>query len=121
MIKRTIAVDWDGTLVEYNGYKGVGVFGPPIPSMVTRVHNWLREGHEVLIYTSRVSVEHDPQHVMINCKMIDECLRHMGLPLLQITANKYTRISEFWDDRAVRVMRNTGTIGQEDLGIIRGS
>jgi hypothetical protein len=116
--RKTYAVDWDGTLVEYHGYKGPGVFGAPVPAMVQRVHNWIRDGHEVIIFTSRVSVEHDPQHVMINCKMIDECLRAMGLPLLEITANKYIRITEFWDDRAVRVERNSGC---EDLGVVQRS
>ncbi len=110
MTRKTYAVDWDGTLVEYHGYQGMGVFGPPIPSMVQRVHDWLRDGHEVIIFTSRVSVEHDPQTVMINCKRIDLCLKKMGLPLLEITANKYIRISEFWDDRAVRVIKNKGVV-----------
>lgn len=121
MTRKTIAVDWDGTLVEYHGYKGVGVFGPPIPAMVQRVHQWIRDGHEVIIHTARVSVEHDPQHVMINCKRIDLCLREMGLPLLEITANKYIRISEFWDDRGVGLERNTGRVRDEDLGTVRRS
>jgi len=118
---RTIAVDWDGTLVEYHGYKGPGVYGAPVPSMVTRVHQWLRDGCEVLIFTSRVSVEWEPSKVMTECQTIDTALHDMGLPPLQITANKYSRISEFWDDRGVRVIRNTGNIGHEDLGIIRGT
>lgn len=130
MKHKTIAVDWDGTLVEYNGYKGAGVFGPPIPAMVSRIKVWLAEGREVLIFTSRVSVEHDPNRMLVECKAIDAALRRMGLPLLQITANKYIRISEFWDDRAVNVLKNTGRLGNErytgrisdeNLGTIRGA
>lgn len=119
MSRMTYAVDWDGTLVEYNGYKGPGEYGPPVPSMLARIKGWLAGGHEVIIYTSRVSVEHNPERVILECKAIDHALASMGLPLLQITANKYMRIDEFWDDRAIRVMRNTGTIGHEDLGTIR--
>jgi hypothetical protein len=115
--RKTYAVDWDGTLVEYNGWAGPGVYGAPVPAMLERVRKWLKEGHEVLIFTSRVSVEHSPESVMIECKAIDEALRRMGLPLLQITANKYIRISEFWDDRAVGVERNTGRTN-EDLGTV---
>ena len=120
-MRRTIAVDWDGTLVEYHRFEGACVYGAPVPSMVQRVRQWIDEGHEVLIFTSRVSVEHDPERVLKECETIDIALKDMGLPLLQITANKYMRISEFWDDRSVRVMRNTGTIGHEDLGLIQGS
>ncbi len=119
---KTIAVDWDGVLVEYNGYGGPGVYGPPIQSMVERVREWLKEGHEVLIHTSRVSVEHEIDVAVEEMDAITKVLKQeMNLPALPITANKYTRVSEFWDDRAVRVMRNTGNIGHEDLGIIRRS
>jgi len=119
--RKTYAVDWDGTLVEYNGFKGAGIYGAPIPSMVHRIKDWLREGHEVLIFTSRVSVEHDPKRAMKECQTIDIALHDMGLPVLQITANKYMRITEFWDDRAVGVERNTGNVRNEDLGTIRGT
>jgi hypothetical protein len=118
MSKRTIAVDWDGTLVEYHGYKGAGVYGPPIPLMVERVKSWLAEGCEVLIFTSRVSVEHEPSTVLIECEALYSALINMGLPPLQFTANKYTRITEFWDDRAVSILRNTGRLRNEDLGTI---
>ena len=118
MSRKTYAVDWDGTLVEYHSFKGAGVYGAPVPSMVHRVHTWLREGHEVIIYTSRVSEERDPERVMQEAETIRFALHDMGLPFLQITANKYTRITEFWDDRGVRVMRNTGKIGHEDMGTI---
>jgi len=117
MSKRTIAVDWDGTLVEYHGWKGPTIYGKPIPAMVSRVRQWLSDGCEVLIYTSRVSVEHEPSTVMNELETIDVALHDMGLPPLQVTANKYTRIKEFWDDRGVRVERNTG-VCCEDLGDI---
>lgn len=120
MSRKTIAVDWDGTLVEYHGFKGPSIYGAPIWPMVQRIQMWLNEGHEVLIFTSRVSVEHDPDRVVKECKTIDTALKDMGLPLLQITANKYMRISEFWDDRGLRVERNTG-ICCEDLGTIQGA
>lgn len=110
MRKKTIAVDWDGVMVEYYGYEGPDSFGPSILGMVGRVRGWLAEGHEVIIHTSRVSVEHEPSTVLKTLQAIDIRLGEMGLPLLMITANKYTRITEFWDDRAVRVERNTGNV-----------
>ena len=118
-MKKTIAVDWDGVFVEYNGYDGPGRYGAPVPSMVARVRMWLEEGHEVIIHTSRVSTEHDIVKCIDEVEAITKVLKSLQLPRLTITANKYARVSEFWDDRAVRVIRNTGNIGHEDLGIIR--
>ncbi len=107
---KTIAVDWDGTLVEYHSYEGPNVFGPSIPAMVERVKGWLAEGHEVLIFTTRMSIEHEPSKVMKTLQAIAIRLKGMGLPSLEVTANKYARVDEFWDDRAIRVERNTGRI-----------
>jgi hypothetical protein len=118
--RKTIAVDWDGTLVMYHGWKGAGVYGAPIPKMVARVRKWIAQGHEVIIFTSRASVEHNPADVIENLQTIDVALRGMKLPQLEVTANKYTRITEFWDDRGVRVERNTGKYC-EDLGSVQRS
>ena len=107
---KTIAVDWDGTLVEYHGWVGPTDFGPPIPLMVERVKGWIAEGHEVIIFTSRVSKEHDQDQAIGSTFAILGMLNRMGIPPLTITANKYIRVSEFWDDRAVRVELNTGSI-----------
>lgn len=118
MIRKTYAVDWDGTMVEYHGFKGAMIYGAPIPRMVARVKKWIDEGHEILIFTARVSVEHGLQTVKQESDTIQFALREMGLPPLQITANKYARISEFWDDRAMGLERNTGNVRDEDLGIV---
>ena len=107
-MRKSIAVDWDGVMVEYHGYEGPAVFGPSIQPMVDRVTRWLADGHEVIIHTSRVSLEHNIDSVTKSMHAIDERLIIMKLPPLKITANKYIRITEFWDDRAVRVERNTG-------------
>ncbi len=120
MSRKTYAVDWDGTLVEYDGYKGPGVYGAAVWPMVQRIQQWLNEGHEVIIHTSRVSIEHDHDKVVCELEAMDVALQNMGLPLLFITANKYARISEFWDDRGVRVVKNKG-ICCEDLGAVQGS
>ena len=110
MRRRVIAVDWDGTLVEYDGYKGAGVFGPPIPLMLARVENWIDCGHEVIIFTSRVSEEWDVNTIVAESLAISETLKAMGLPDLEVTANKYARIDEFWDDKGVGVIKNKGKV-----------
>ena len=105
---KTIAVDGDGTMVEYDRYRGVGVFGPPVPLMVERIKWWLDCGHEVVIFTSRVSCEHGCIKTSNEHTAIAAVLKDLELPELEITANKFTRFNEFWDDRSVWVKRNTG-------------
>jgi len=107
---KTIAVDWDGTFVEYREYRGAGVYGAPVLLMVERVRQWLKDGHEVLIHTARVSVEHEPSRIIKEMQSIEATLIDLELPSLHVTANKYTRIAEFWDDRSVCVKKNTGCI-----------
>lgn len=110
-MKKVIAVDWDGTLVEYKSYDGPGNFGAPVPSMVERVKQWLADGHEVIIHTARVSLEWNEGTALLEAAYIRKHLANMGLPhTLIITANKFSRVTEFWDDRAVRIARNKGEI-----------
>ena len=47
-----IAVDFDGTLAQYDGTLKLG---KPIPAMCERVKNWVAEGYEVRIFTARVA------------------------------------------------------------------
>ncbi len=117
----TYAVDWDGTLVEYSKWKGPMIYGAPIPKMVARVKQWLKDGHEVMIFTARVSVEHSSIIGDQERATIADALHDMGLPPLRITANKYSGVTEFWDDRAIGVERNTGNVRDEDLGVVRRS
>jgi len=110
---KVIAVDFDGTLAHYEGYKGVGVYGEAVPSMLKRVRNWLAEGHKVVIFTSRVedSANSDDEGVWFQefCG-ISHWLKKHKLPELEITCIKSKSFTEIWDDRAVTVERNTGRI-----------
>ncbi len=102
-----IGVDFDGTLVEYNEYKGPGSIGAPIPVMVARVKRWLEEGKDVRIFTARVGPGNEAE-ADIERRTIDRfCLRMFGR-LLPITATKDYLMVECWDDRAVQVVPNTG-------------
>ena len=95
-------VDLDGTLIaETSGPFDPNRFGPPVPAMLERVQNWLREGRRVKIFTARAAV---PQHI----PPIREWLRQQGLPELEITNAKDYAMIEIWDDRAVEVIANTG-------------
>lgn len=109
-----IAVDLDGTLAEYVGWKSAEDIGPPIAPMVARVKKWLSEGQEVRIFTARVTeprtrigdrnvegVEHVRQAIERWCK------EHIGV-VLPVTNIKDFGMVELWDDRAIRVRMNVG-------------
>lgn len=108
-----IGVDLDGTLAEYDTWKGPTHIGAPIKLMVGRVQRWLDHGYEVRIFTARVS--HDGTVNRLNdAQMAGEairqwCLVNLGQILVVTNVKDYAMI-ELWDDRAVQVEENTGII-----------
>jgi len=97
-----IAVDMDGTLAVYNGWKGPDDIGEPIYLMVNRVRLWLSEGKDVRIFTARANIPEQIPPVQW------WCLKHFGR-VLPITATKDFQMIEQWDDRAIQVVMNIGT------------
>lgn len=107
-----IGVDLDGTLAEYDGWKGADHIGLPVPAMVVRVKQWLDEGREVRIFTARVYPDFDHQPpsedaLRARVAIVNWCEQHLGRALL-ITCMKGYDMIELWDDRAVQVEPNTG-------------
>lgn len=111
-----IGVDLDGTLAEYHGWTG-GI-GRPISPMVERVKRWFAQGIEVRIMTARVSPRGgyseeskrfaDFNFVVEQRELIEKwCHEHLG-KVIPITHEKDFTMIEFWDDRAVQVIPNTG-------------
>lgn len=106
-----IGVDLDGTLAEYDGWKGPTHIGNPIPKMVNRVKRWLAEGHEVRIFTARVSHDGTAERMIQAQEAMyairDWVMQHINAELA-ITCVKDYGMVELWDDRCVQVMANTG-------------
>lgn len=96
-----IGVDLDGTLAYYNGWAGADNIGEPIPEMAKRVKQWISEGREVRVFTARASV---PEQVL----PVHKWLEKHGFGWLEVTNVKDFGCVEIWDDRAVRVITNTG-------------
>lgn len=99
-----IGVDLDGTLAEYDGWKGIEHIGPPVEKMAQRVRAWLALGRKVKIFTARVchgDAQGAAPHIRAWCE------RHFGVPL-EVTCEKDFAMTELWDDRAVQVHENTG-------------
>lgn len=105
-----IGVDLDGTLAHYEGWNH-GEIGEPIPAMMERVQNWLRQGKEVRIFTARAS---DPTQT----RLVEEWLHEHGLHGLQVTNVKDFAMIELWDDRAIQVIPNTGQALQGNVVMI---
>lgn len=53
--KYTVAVDLDGVLASYDGWKGIECIGDPIPGALEFVGNLLAEGFRVIIFTTRTN------------------------------------------------------------------
>lgn len=107
-----IAVDLDGTLAKYDGWKGVLHIGAPIPAMVERIKRWLDAGIEVRIFTARVSEAPedglaDYERAGITTVIQDWTELHVGRRLA-VTCRKDFSMLELWDDRAIGVVKNTG-------------
>ena len=92
-----IGVDLDGTLAQYDGWKGDDYIGEPVKKMQDRVLSWLNGGMVVKIVTAR------PVHGPIKAW----CVKNLGR---EIPIQNYKDFSmiEMWDDRAVAVEKNTG-------------
>ena len=103
-----IGVDLDGTLAHYEGFKGDDFVGAPIDPMVKQVRRWLREGHDVRLFTAR-----KPSPVIRRWMF-----EHLG-SVLPITNIKDHNMQALYDDRCVQVRRNEGTFREEDLKQIR--
>ncbi len=109
--RRTIAVDFDGVIAEYDGYKGPGVLGAPRPDVRAAMHTLRAEGWKIVIFTTRGVEE------------ISGYLTEHGFPFDEINSNVdyKTQGSKpvadvYWDDRAVRYSGDAG----KDLDVIRG-
>lgn len=112
MAKRIIAVDLDGTLAHYDGWKGIEHIGPVIPEVANAMERAQKEGADVWIYTARVS---DPADAEQAGKYVHDWLIKNNLKFEGITAVKHKFFSEFWDDRAIQVIKNEGIFVLNEL------
>lgn len=111
-----IGVDLDGTIAEYTKWMGADHIGKPIPLMVERVKRWIADGIEVRIFTARVSHDGTPARMseaQVALHAVRQwCSEHVGVELPVTNVKDYAMV-ELWDDRAVRVDRNSGTIANQ--------
>lgn len=113
MTGRWIGVDFDGTLAtDPPGRTDAYQLGEPIPRMVERVKGWIAAGYTVVIFTARAAeYSHTAGYRRDVGKMIkliyEWTVKHIGTGL-RVTNQKDGAMEVLWDDRAVRVVRDTG-------------
>ena len=112
MAKRIIAVDLDGTLAHYDGWKGIEHIGPVIPEVANAMERAQAEGAEVHLFTARVS---DPEDAAEAHQVISKWAEANHFNFASITAVKHKFFSEFWDDRAIQVIKNEGIFVLNEL------
>ncbi len=96
-----IGVDLDGTLAEYDGWKGVDHIGKVIPRTLEYIRQKLSGGIEVRIFTARASI---PEQI----PAVKQWLASHGLGMLMVTCTKDVQMIELVDDRCTQVIPNTG-------------
>lgn len=103
-----IGFDLDGTLAEYDGWKGIEHIGDPIKSTVYKLKQHLENGDTVKIMTARASGKDGEAAA----KVIKEwCKEHIGQEL-DVTCEKDQDMLKLYDDKAEHVPENEGAPGE---------
>lgn len=100
-LNKSIAIDLDGTLAYFDGWKGIEHIGNPIPSVVEKLIEKKNEGYAIKIFSARCMD-------LRAKKFIGVWLDKNNIPYDDITNIKDSSMKEFWDDLAIRVPRNEG-------------
>ena len=114
--EKWLAVDLDGTLAIYDGWKGEEHIGDIIEPVAEKIKERVAEGWKVAIFTARVSsrLSNEVSHATsVIWKWIDD--NDMSQYISGITAVKGKHFIEFWDDRAIAVEKNQGVFTEEWL------
>ena len=91
----TIAVDFDGVIADYDGWKGTEAFGPPRADVVETLRVLRTEGWKIVVYSCRASAEIS-QYLIENSIPFDEINRNSACP----TGGAKPVATVYWDDRA---------------------
>jgi hypothetical protein len=107
-----VGCDLDRTLAHYDRWRSVEHVGAPLGPMVERVRQVLAAGqYEVRVMTARVSpISHPPDSVRDARHHIELWCREQFGTRLEVTCEKDADMVELWDDRAVGVEPNVGTL-----------
>lgn len=100
-----IAVDLDGTLIEYTAWKGREDLGHALPGAREAILQLFKEGHELILFTTRLHpgmCEKDGVSLKAEKKRIEEHLKAEGLGFFKELTGSKPLAEVYIDDRAVR-------------------
>jgi hypothetical protein len=123
-----IGVDLDGTLAQYDVWRGEEHIGEPVPAMADRVRQWIADGQEVRIFTARVDggvgskamglpsaeILQDVERMV---RIIQDWTEKYFGVRLPVTNQKDVAMLRLYDDRAVQVVFNTGQLVENLSGV----
>lgn len=106
----TIAVDFDGVIAEYNGWRGPDILGAPRDDVIKALITLKAEGWKIIIHTTRKAVD------------ILDYLKDASIPFDEINKSSASclvsskpRATVYWDDRALKYSGDA----KRDLEVIR--
>jgi hypothetical protein len=106
----TIAVDFDGVIVDYDGWENSQVFGRPRADVLEALESLRSEGWKIVVYSCRASTE-IAQYLVDNSIPFDEINHNSSFS----TGGVKPVATVYWDDRACRYSGDA----RKDLEIIR--
>lgn len=91
----TVAIDFDGVIADYDGWKGPGILGSPRQDVILALRQLRSEGWKIIVHTTRGIEE------------IREYLNDNNVPFDEINCNSSYKTggskpvaTVYWDDRA---------------------
>jgi ion channel len=106
----TIAVDFDGVIADYDGWKGTSDFGPPRRDVIEILKVLRSEGWRIMVYSCRASEEIRP-YLKENSIPFDDINQNPSSP----SRGAKPVATVYWDDRACCYSGNA----QNDLEKLR--
>lgn len=102
-MKKHVCVDLDGVIAQYDGWKGLGVIGEPIPG-AREFLSALHCHYKVVVFTTRVCVEHNREDIKkirhFHPDTPDEILRTFLVSLVEQYMEKNSLpYDEIWSGR----------------------
>jgi adenylyl-sulfate kinase len=92
----TVAVDFDGVIADYDGWRGADVLGTPRPDVIIALKQLKHEGWKIIVHTTREDTA------------IKHYLLETGVPYDEINTNSDYKTGAvkpvatvYWDDRAL--------------------
>ncbi len=88
--KKVIAIDLDDTIIEYDGWKGINIFGDKLEGSIEALTILREEGHKIIIDTCRL---HTPE--------LEKFLKDNLIPYDAINENPWHKYEQPGDKRKV--------------------